>query len=443
MTIEAPADESSPLRRIDPPPRLLVPLTTRPTEEVPAGLASGTLVTRGQRLGDAIADAGPAVLAPTSGRVIGRTRVTMTNGQNVPALEIECDFQDRAAPDAADEHDPGTADQARQSLDELEKLTSDDLGGWIERLRAAGVWADRATSPDLVAQLHQALRRPIDTIVCNLVDHDAHLRLQATLAGHFGHLIVSALSMLSRLTGVQNVWVATEAGASDRWWQPLRRELRAGGIDIVPVLADYPQADPTLLVYTLLRRRLRPGRLPTEQGVLLLDGVAAVAVGRAAVRDQPMLQTPLAVRDHLRDRSHVVVAPIGTTIRHVLDQLDLPHEGVTLLRGDVLRDQPTTPDAVLAGGEAVLHVLEPMPPVNPDPCIRCAWCAQACPTQVQPAGVLESAQRMDLDLAERSGIEACIECGICSYVCPSHLPLLPGIRAVKREFFKPSQKLGG
>ena len=28
---------------------------------------------------------------------------------------------------------------------------------------------------------------------------------------------------------------------------------------------------------------------------------------------------------------------------------------------------------------------------------------------------------------------ACIECGICSYVCPSRLPLLPGIRELRRR----------
>ena len=436
-TAAAHPTDSSPLRRIDPPPRLLVPLSTHAAAETPEALPPGTQVTKGQRLSEFVADAGAAALAPTSGRVLGTTTVVLTNGQTVPALEIEVDFQDRGEPE---EHDFATADQHRHEVADLDKLTSDDLGQWIDRLRNAGVWADRATSPDLIGQLHQVLRRPIDTIVCNLVDHDSHMRLQATLAGRFGHLMVTALTMLSRLCGVHNVWVATEAGGPGRWWQPLRRELRAGGIDIVPVLADYPQADPTLLVYTLLRRRLRPGRLPTEQGVLLLDGVAAVAVGRAASRGQPMLQAPIAVRDHLREHSHVLVAPVGTPLRHVLDQLQLPQEGITLLRGDILRDQATTPDAVLAGGESILHVLPSRDPVNPDPCIRCGWCAQACPTQVLPAGVLEAAQRLDLDLADRSGVHACIECGICSYVCPSHLPLLQGIRAVKKELLKAAER---
>jgi electron transport complex protein RnfC len=46
---------------------------------------------------------------------------------------------------------------------------------------------------------------------------------------------------------------------------------------------------------------------------------------------------------------------------------------------------------------------------------------------------LEAAQRDDLDLAERYGLDACIECGICAYMCPSRLPLLQGIRVLKQK----------
>jgi electron transport complex protein RnfC len=208
--------------------------------------------------------------------------------------------------------------------------------------------------------------------------------------------------------------------------------LRKASIDIVPVLADYPQADPSLLVYTLLRRRLRPGRSPVEQGVLMLDGISAVAVGRAAARGQPMLQTPVAVRDHVRGRSHLVVVPVGASVGHVLDHLKLPSSGLTILRGDVLRDEPVSPDAIIAGGDLSLHVLPAKTAIVPDPCVRCGWCEQTCPTSVQPAGLLEAAQRNDLDMADRDGLDACIECGICAYMCPSHLPLLQGIRVLKR-----------
>ncbi|HEY7117195.1 MAG TPA: 4Fe-4S dicluster domain-containing protein [Tepidisphaeraceae bacterium] len=433
MTIAAPG-EASALRMLDLPARLRIPLGTRPPVAMPDGIAIGTTVAKGQPLAAAPVEAGPAALAPTSGRIVGVSDVTLTNGQVVPAVELEADFQDRwLIPPAAEESEAATVTAASRETEPLDKVTPDDLGQWIDRLRAAGAWADRLHSPDLLGQLHQVLRRPIDTLVCNLVDHDPMLRLQAAVAARFGPVLIEGVALLARLTSARNVWIAVEAGAAPKWWLPLRRELRKASIDVVPLLADYPQADPSLLTYTLLRRRLRPGRLPVEKGVMILDAVSAIAIGRAAARAQPMLQTPVAVRDHLRARSHLLVTPVGTSVRHVLEQLRLPHEGVTILRGDVLRDQPVSPDAVIAGGELTLHVLPAAAPAIPDPCIRCGWCVQTCPTQVQPAGLLEAAQRADADMAEHYGLDACIECGICAYMCPSHLPLLQGVRSLKHN----------
>jgi electron transport complex protein RnfC len=425
----APADASI-LRRVETPARLRIPLATHALTESSPLVRVGLAAVVGERLTDTLAEAGPAVLAPTSGRVVGQSAVTLTNGQAVPAVELECDFQDRA-PDEA--HDAITAEMYRQRLDAVEKAGSADLGQWIDRLRFAGVWADRRHSPDLLGQLHQTLRRPVDTILCNLVDHDGSLRLQSTLAQRFGPVLLEGVALLARITSARNIWIAVEAGTPHRWWLPLRREMRDAGVDVVPVLADYPQADPTLLIYTLLRRRLRPGRSPVEQGVLLLDGAAAIAVGRAAGREQPMLQTPLAIRDHINGKSHFVVAPIGVSLRHVISELALPMINTTLLRGDVLRDEPITPDAIVSGGEISFHLIASRPPAVPEPCIRCGWCAEVCPTRVQPAGVLEASQRRNIDLADHYGLDACIECGICSFACPSHLPLLQGIRAIKQN----------
>jgi electron transport complex protein RnfC len=430
VTIVAPGDGSG-LRLLEPPARLRVPVGTRAPVPAPIDVAVGSPVTKGQLLADSKVEGGAAALAPTSGRITGVLDVTLTNGQIVPAVEIETDPHSRDIP-AENESPTTAATGGRNVLESLDKITPDDLGEWIDRLRAAGVWADRLHSPDLLGQLHQVLLRPIDTLVCNLVDHDPMLRLQATVAGRFGTVLIDGVALLAKLTGARNVWLAVEAGASPKWWTPLRRELKRASIDVVPVIADYPQADPTLLVYTLLRRKLRPGRLPVEKGVLILDAVSAIAVGRAAARQQPMLQTPVAVRDHLRGRSHLLVASVGTRVGDVLASLKLSHAGTTVLRGDVLGDVPVEPDAVLAGGDLTLHVLPERTHVVPDPCIRCGWCVHTCPTSVQPAGLLEAAQRNDLDLAEHYGLHACIECGICSYICPSHLPLLHGIRILKR-----------
>jgi hypothetical protein len=46
-------------------------------------------------------------------------------------------------------------------------------------MRDAGIHADRRGSPDLIGQLIQAMKRPIDTVICSLLDFRSN-RLRET-----------------------------------------------------------------------------------------------------------------------------------------------------------------------------------------------------------------------------------------------------------------------
>jgi electron transport complex protein RnfC len=225
--------------------------------------------------------------------------------------------------------------------------------------------------------------------------------------------------------------VALDARVPATWTSSLRRAGK-GSLRFETMVNDYPQADPTLMLYTLLNRRLRPGRLPAELGAIQLDAAAAVAIGRCALQGAPLLSAPLAVRDHALRQSFFVFAPLGMRVADVLEQTRVGAACTVTRGGDVLRDVRLPDDAVIgAAAELVLHASPPEPAVMPDPCIRCGWCGEACPTRLRPAGVLEAAQLDDVALAERYGVDACIECGICSFVCPSRLPILEGVRHVR------------
>lgn len=287
--------------------------------------------------------------------------------------------------------------------------------------------AERINSPSLAGQMRAvATGAAVSVVVCCLLDTDPTVPLNGAIASTHTDDVLNGVAALAGATGAAKSIVVADPEAQPVW-STLRANVRRPA-RLVPLRNDYPQANPSLLLFTLLQRRLTPGQLPTERGVLLVDAAAAADVGRGGPGP-----VHVAVRDHFAQRTHLLAVPHGTPVGEVLRFVDLDPAKVVIRAGEFLRDQHVSPDTrVTAAGERVLHVTAPTLSANPDPCVRCGWCVEACPTRVHPAGLLEAAQRADTALARRYGLSGCIECGICSYVCPTRLPLLPAIRGLKQ-----------
>ena len=431
MTRPAPAQADAPaLQAVALPPRLYVPLGPRAAVAPPPARPFGTAVRRGQPLTDHPAEGFAAPLAPADGRILGVETVGLLDGRQVPAVVL--DTTDGAA--AVADVPPAAAPGAGPVADLFGEITPSERGTWIEALRLAGVWADRWASPDLLAQLHQSLRRPIDTVLCSVLDADRALPLQSVLADAAGADLAAGVDHVAKLAGSPRAWVLVDAASPAEFQAGIRQVVEPTGARTVPLRNDYPQSNPTLLLYTVLGRRLPPGHLPSEAGVLVLDAAAAVAVGRFVRGREAMLTVPLAVCDAAAGASRYVAAPVGTPVAHVLEQLHVQAGSTALYGGPPPRDVRVTRQAVACGSELSLYATEPPADRSPDPCIRCAWCVEGCPVHIHPAALLEAMQRDDMDLADDSGLHACIDCGVCSYVCPSRLPLLPGIRALRARW---------
>lgn len=415
------------------PRRLAVPCGHLPPTETPDLKPAGTRVRRGDPLTLSVHQTAPATLAPADGRIVGPSPapVALVGGQLVPGIELETDPQPEPGVAFAG---PRLVQEAESVSDALHHVHPEDLGAWIDRLRTAGVWADRWASPDLLGQLNQCLRRPVDTVLCNALDSDAALPLQHLLADQFPQELVAGTALLSKLTGAHNAWVVLDEDDAPSLDASLAGQAELVGVRLVFVRNDYPQPNPTLLLHTLTRRRLPPDQVPPTHGVLLLDAAAAVAIGACVLRAEPLLRTPLAVHDGPGGRSHFLSTAVGTPLREVLAQLGIRTSGgrAYLRGGAPLRDVRITDECVVAGGgELTVYVTPEDTDPSPETCIRSGWCVESCPVRIQPAGLLEAAQRSNLALARRYGLDACIDCGICTFVCPSNLPLLHGIRVLR------------
>ncbi len=330
---------------------------------------------------------------------------------------------------------PPLVDDDVQALPPLRLQDDENAAALNDRLAAVGFVADRQNCPDLSAQLELSIRRPVDTIVCSVLDIDLTACVQGAAAHATAEPLVAGVETIRLATRAKRGVIVIDSRVPASWWLPLRAAAApfAATISIVDLSHAYPQADPSLLVYTVLNRKLPPRKLPVEAGAIVIDGIAAACVGSIVQRNKPIVALPMVVRDHDRHESYFVLAPPSQTVGDLVAHLNLAGHasGLRVIRGgDLLRDVIVDPAVPVIKSEVVLHIASVPPAVNPNACIRCGWCFEACPTRVQPATLLEAAQTEDFTLARRGGLSACIECGICSYVCPSHLPLLSSIRAL-------------
>lgn len=284
----------------------------------------------------------------------------------------------------------------------------------VRRLLDLGVAADRVSSPRLAEQLHSLTRRRVDRVLVNLIpvqpvtDPD----LVTAWCRHRLDDLLSGLRFLRKLCGVRRCTLVTDGPAS----LLLPQRLRQRGGRLMVLRRSYPQGDPSVLVYTVTGRKLRVGALPTEVGVLLLDAPAVTAIAEAS-RGERMTHVPIQTDELFH------LTPVGTPLARIEDK--------PMLAGDLPRKLRAEGTTILGHGELVYRT--PPPPLDPpEPCIRCGWCLDICPTHIHPVGLGEAAQLNDPALGRRYGLEHCVECGNCEAICPSRLPLLDAIRGLKQ-----------
>ncbi len=386
---------------------------------------------------DAIGATTPAAISPVEGRIAAIA--VGADGQNVYTVAA-----DPRRPSASIEMPPANFSGM---LEQLQKPAALTLTTLLAKCAAMGLESDRTTSPSLLEQLAAGV--PVSVIIISAVDGDDTVRLNAMeVETDPASLMVGACALRAAATSVGGkpprtavVIGPTISAAAER---ELVRLAKTSGVEVLEYEAVYPFDHPTLLLRRVMGTgvgtSLRPDALPTTVGAIVVDGTAAADIGRLLRLDRPLTRRVVAVRDHLTNRTFYSEVPIGTPLSEIIT--DIGRRGGTaqtieLRQGDVLEGRIVERTDVVAFGSGVYHILPSYVAVNPSPCVRCGWCTAACPTKLQPAGVLSAAQahdgRGDPALARRYGVEACIECGLCQYLCPSELPLLDALRAMKSQ----------
>ncbi|UCG15686.1 MAG: SLBB domain-containing protein [Phycisphaerales bacterium] len=412
LATPAPDSAAQPIRSIDAPATLRVPLAQADEPAAEPRVVTGQTVAANDLLGESPGGAG-RVHSPVSGTVSRLARVDTPYQQDVPAIEIA------VAGAGASEPSPGerTADAADWPA----------VGELLDRLGRLGV--------DLAESAWLWKVRRVDEIIISGLDCDpaqsAHLRTLTSYADE----VVSTAAALHDVFGARRTWLVLDS-ARRRLLSALAEVARGCPVRVHGVVSKYPQGMANLLVRTVAGAEVPCEATPAAVAVWVTDACAMMDVFRAVVQEQACTwQTVTVAGDAVSSPGNYRVAPgstIGSLVRHA-GLAKTPRQiivggvmnGIAVPTGDVVLTKRTRCVTVRCDGVRA--------PSEAMACLRCGECQDVCPVGLDPRGLLELAERNRLELAVRRHPQVCLDCGLCDYVCPSSLPLMRGVRRCREH----------
>ncbi len=407
-----------PIRVLEAPPRVVIPLQQHIGAPARPLVKKGDHVLIGQKIGEAGGFVSAPVHASVSGTVVSIEDALLANGNMVPAVIIDNDYQEQWVELKPSDHPETLSAQELQSI-----------------VREAGiVGLGGATFPTAV-KLTPSGGRKIEKILINgaecepylTADHRLMLERAADIIDGL-HLMMLALDVSETIIGIENnkpdAIDIMRAAAKD-----------VDGIRVVGLPVRYPQGGEKQLVYALTRRQVPNGGLPLDVGVAVSNVGTVYAIDRAIREGRPLVDRITTVAGLVMNPGNFQVR-IGTPIEHLIsicgglqDHVRQfvyggPMMGMAIARFDI----PVTKgcSGLVALGEEAMEPRE-------SPCIRCGACMQVCPMKLFPSRIDAFTRLNRFEDAARLGAMNCIECGCCSYICPARRSLTQSMRTAKNN----------
>ncbi len=312
-----------------------------------------------------------------------------------------------------------------------------DKSNALARIRAAGVvGAGGAGFPS-----YKKLDAPVDHVIANGAECEPLLYKDREVMLRNQEPLVRGLALMRDLTGAKTATIAVKRKNADLV-DILRPAAAGAGIEFFVMEDVYPAGDEYVLVHDVTGRRIPPGGIPPQVGVVVSNVETIVNVAHA-VDGQPVLDKYLTIAGAVHHPVTVSV-PVGTSFRECIDLAGgLTTDDAVVLTGGVmmggLETDLSLPVTKTTGGLIALPSSHPLAMrkgesswqytrVGHGACDQCSLCTELCPRYllgypIQPHLVMRSLLMNDQRQDHWSLWAAyCCECNICSlYACPEKL----------------------
>jgi electron transport complex protein RnfC len=385
------------------------------------------------RVGDMVGEAGGFVSAPIhasiNGTVLKATSVTLPTGRRVPAVPIK----------AAE-----NGEQAGISL--FKELTSDD---WdvtsvdtqdpktiVNAINGAGIVGLGGAAFPTHVKLTPNKEKPVDVLLINGCECEPYLTSDYRLMLEASKAIVAGTLLAARAAGASNIFIAIEDN-KPKAIERMTRAVQGTNIKVVAVKTKYPQGSEKHLIVAVTGRKVPPGALPLDVGVVVSNVGSVCAIAFAVLKQKPLTHRVITVTGAGVRTPKNLFVPIGTSYRNLIDYCGgISPDAVRIVSGGPMMGFAFTDlDLPVTKGTSGVTVLtrDDVKKASETACVRCGRCVDVCPMNLVPTKLAVAARNQAPDVAEAYHITACVECGCCAYTCPASLPLVQLIRMGKAQ----------
>ncbi|MDE5829845.1 MAG: electron transport complex subunit RsxC [Duncaniella sp.] len=412
------------VKTIDLPLEVVVPLSQHIGAPAVAKVAKGDHVERGQIIAEAGGFVSANVHAPISGTVVKIDKYKTPQGLPADAIFIKADEADHAA-DTEKRANP----EVKRTKAGVDALGAKEI---VDIIKGAGiVGMGGATFPTHV-KLCPPPGNVAEVLIINAVECEPYLSCDDMLMRERAEEVLTGVQLLMRAANVNRAIIAIEENKPEAIAIISEAAKDMPGVEVMTMKMKYPQGSEKQLIEATIGKEVPSGGLPIATGAIVQNVATASAVARAVIYDEPLIERMLTLINTADGTAENYLVAVGTPMASLLAE-DAALPAKIILGGPMMgRPGISLQSPVIKGTSGILLLDENQASrLEPEPCIRCGKCVEACPMGLEPFLLSTLSRLKDFESALEEKVVNCIECGCCSFSCPANRPILDYIRIGK------------
>ncbi len=379
----------------------------------------------GQKIGESDKFISSFIHSSVSGHVKGMYNISHPKLRSVPGIVIVNDKENKL--------DKSILKEPRDISD----ISKEEI---IDLIRKAGVVGMGGAAFPTHVKLSPPNGKKIDSYILNGAECEPYLKSDTALIKHNAKFVILGMKLAMKAVGVSKGYIGVEKSnivAIDNIKKAISA-LQKDNISIELKLLpnSYPQGSEKQIIKTILNRKVPPGGLPYEIGVIVNNVSTCFAIYEAVAMRKPLYERIITIAgDGVKHTGNFMV-PIGTKFKDILSFCESKSPiGKVISGGPIMGDAQLGLDTpVIKGTGGIIFLsrdtIKRFDNIETE-CIKCGRCVDACPLNLIPQKLVQLVKHEKWDELNIFNINDCVECGCCTYICPANIPIMHLIKLGK------------